>query len=234
MKKIIIFILAISACLLAISYHKTVQADLEHQLIAAAYAGDLITVKDLLDQGVYPYHAFYVNDAARHYQNMDFNVLQAAASSGNEKLISYLIEKKFDLDQTNQHNWTALFVAIRDGHAESAARLIQAGANLNIPTDTGATPLIMLMLADFPSEQERYLLAEYLLKREADPNLQTQWKTDAIFYAVTELKDLSMVKLLVSYKANVCQLYEGKKLTELAHKALRPFLQKTYQAQCKK
>ncbi len=233
MKKQLIIGLCILVGLLAISYHKAKQQEQAKNLITAAYEGDIIAVKDLLAQGASSSAILYFNDKARHYENMDFNLLQAAASSGNEKLISYLLEKPDHLNQVNHLNWTALYVAIRDGHSETAARLIQAGAQVNVQTDTGATALLMAMLADFPTEQERYMLTEYLLKRNADPNLQTQWGTDALFYAVTERKDKNLIELLIRHQADVCRQYDKKFLPDLADKSLHSFLQNIYKKQCK-
>ena len=232
MKKLIIFLLIIVVSILAISYQKAYQAQLGEDLITAAYEGDLIGVKNLLEEKAPLNYVLYFDDPARHYENMDFDPLQAAASSGNEKLISYLINKRLNVNIENSHQWTPLFIAVRDGHAESAARLVRAGANINHLTDTKATALIMALLADFKVEKERETLIEYLLKRGANPNLQTQWKTDALYYAVTELKNPTIVQLLLKYKANVCRTYDGKTVPEIAPAPFRTLLQKTYQQDC--
>ncbi len=125
-------------------------------------------------------------------------------------------------------------MAVRDGHTEAAARLVQAGADPNAQTDSGATPLIMATLAEFPTEKERLSLLEYLLKRGADPNLSTRFHTDALFYAVTELTNPQAVALLLQYGADPCRRYKGKTLPGIAGKTLLPALKKAYKEQCAK
>ncbi len=232
MKKMIVFFLLITVSVLAVSYHKAQQAQWAEDLIIAAYEGDLIGVKNLLEEGAPLNYVLYFNDPARHYENMDFDPLQAASSSGNEKLISYLINQRLDVNIENSRRWTPLFIAVRDGHAESAARLVRAGADINHLTDTKATALIMAILADFKIEKDRETLIKYLLKRGANPNLQTQWKTDALYYAVTELKNPTIVQLLLNYKANVCQTYEGKSAPEIAPAPIYDLLQDVYLKNC--
>ena len=75
---------------------------------------------------------------------------------------------------------------------------------------------------------------EYMLKKGADTNLQTKFNTDALFYAVTELKNIDGVKLLLEYKADVCRLYDGKEIFTLAEdKKIRSLVKEAYQKNCK-
>ncbi len=199
-------------------YRQGEEAQKAETLIWAAYDGDLTGVKNALEDGASLNWLMYISDPDRHYQAAEFTPLLAAASGGDKKVLLYLIKQGQNPSQTNIQGWTPLFVAVRDGHAESAAQLVHAGADPNIQTDTGTTALLLAVISDFPTEKERLSLLEYLLKRGADPNLSTIWNTDALFYAVTEKKDLSIVKLLLDYKAVPCRKYSGETLLELVAK----------------
>lgn len=234
MKKALLILLVFTAAGFALWYGQGIREEKAETLLWAAYDGDLTGVKNALEDGAETDRLLYITDPLRHYKDAEFSVLLAAASGGNEKLVSYLIQQGQKPAWANSQGWTPLFVAVRDGHAEAAARLMQAGADPNAQTDTGATPLIMTTLAEFPTEKERLSLLEYLLKRGADPNLTTRFHTDALFYAATELKNPQAVDLLLQYGADPCRRYEGKTLPGIAGKTLRPALKKAYKKQCTK
>ncbi len=216
MKKIGILLVAFAAIVCCIYYQQALQAQRAEELIWAAYDGDLIGVKNALENGSPLHYVMYISDPARHYQSAEFTPLLAAASGGNAEVIAYLIKQGQNPAQRNIQGWTPLFVAIRDGHAQTAIQLLQAGVDPNVQTDTGASPLLLAVVSDFPSEEQRLSLLEYLLKREADPNLYTRWQTDPLYYAVTENKNPAVVQTLLKYKANPCRVYQGKTLPDLA------------------
>jgi ankyrin repeat protein len=60
---------------------------------------------------------------------------------------------------------TALVMAAREGDLESAKALVEAGADVNLTTEYGWTPLLTAV------NNRNYKLAAYLLERGADPNL---------------------------------------------------------------
>ena len=234
MKRTLILLLSFVVLGLFVSYYQATKTNQAEALIMAAYNGDLTAVKNALEQGAPTEHTLSITDNARHYQNALFSLPLAAASGGNEKILQYLIKNKINLHVANDKNWTPLFVAVRDGHGEFAAQLIENGADINAQTDTGTTALTLAFLADFPNEKQRLSLLEYMLKKGADPNLQTQLNTDALFYAVTERKDLTGVELLLEYKADVCRSYNGQKIFTLTKdKKIRSLLKGAYQKQCK-
>lgn len=216
MKKTIILLLALFALGCFVWYTQGERQRKAEELIWAAYDGDLTAVKNALEDGAETGWALYINDPARHYQNAEFTPLLAAASGGNEKVLLHLIKQGEDVNEANARGWTPLFVAVRDGHAEAAAQLVHEGADANAQTDSGATPLVLAFVSDFTSEKQRLSLIEYLLKRGADPNLQTVLGTDALFYAVTELKNPAALDLLLAHGADVCREYDGKNILRLA------------------
>jgi uncharacterized protein len=60
---------------------------------------------------------------------------------------------------------TALVMAAREGDLESAQALVEAGADVNLTTEYGWTPLLTAV------NNRNYRLAAYLLERGADPNI---------------------------------------------------------------
>lgn len=213
-KKITICIIILLVCALAWSYRQQRQEQLAATLIADAYAGDLIAVKNDLEDGAPLDYTLLFEDEERQYAGADFTALHAAASGGNEDIINLFLDEGLSIDGQTPHGWTPLFVAVRDGRAEAAKLLVFRGANPNLPTDTGATPLIMAVTQKFPTEKQRLDLVTYLLKRGADPNLSTQNGLDALFFAASYQKNPELVALLLEYGADT-QTENYKKLLKL-------------------
>lgn len=239
MKKTVVALLTLCVLGCYLWYHQGERAAKAEELIWAAYDGDLTGVKNALEDGAEPDWALYVSDPQRHYHNAEFSSLLAAASGGNVKVLLHLIKQGQNVNASNEQGWTPLFIAVRDGHAEAAAQLVHAGADPNIQTDTGGTPLILAFVSDFSSEKQRLSLIEYLLKRGANPNLQTNFGTDALFYAVTELKDPKAAALLAAHGADLCRQYGGKDILQIASQnktsaKLIPALQKARAEKCSK
>lgn len=232
MRKTILILLTLLVLACAAWYAAGLRETKAEELIWAAYQGDMTGVKNALDDGAETDWWLPITDPERHYDQALFSTLMAAASSGNDKLIRYLLEHGHLANQQNDQNWTPLFIAVRDGRAEAAALLIRAGADINAQTDRGTTPLIMALLADFLTKEERFSLLNYMLKRGARPNLLTELHTDALFYAVTELQDEKIVQLLLEYQADVCRSYDGKTMLDLAPAPLHKILKPAYKKQC--
>ena len=185
---------------LTISYQQArVQARGE-ALIADAYYGKLDEVKDDLEDGADLNFTFLFSDSEREYTGVTFNVLHAAASSGNEDVINYLLEQHLDINAQTPTGWTPLFIAARDGRTEAAKLLIFREADVNLPTDLGATPLLMAVTQPYPTEEERLNLITYLLDNEADPNLATHQGLTPLYYAAVTHR-LDIVKILVENNA---------------------------------
>ncbi len=74
--------------------------------------------------------------------------LIAAAHLGHHEVIGALIAAGAPLDHVNNLGWTAVIesIVLGDGglnHRESLRRLLEAGANLNLPDRQGRTPLTL-------------------------------------------------------------------------------------------
>lgn len=196
MKKIIILLLFLGVLGLVISYQQArIQARGE-ALIADAYYGKLDEVKDDLENGADLNFTLFFSDSEREYDGVTFNALHAAASSGNEDVINYLLEQHLDINAQTPTGWTPLFVATRDGRTEAAKLLVFREADVNLPTDLGATPLLMAVTQPFPSEDEQLHLITYLLDNGADPNVATHQGLTPLYYAAVTHR-LEVVKMLV-------------------------------------
>lgn len=184
MKKIIILLAAAAALYCMVSFQIQEQKEKARALITDAYQGDFIAVKNDVETGVPLDLELYIQDPIRQYSGVWFNALHAAASGGNEDIILFLLEEKFDINaRTPDEGWTPLLVATRDGRAEAAKLLIYKGSDVNAQSNLGATALTFAVTQPFPSEEERLSLVTYLLNHEADPTLQDSFGHTPLYYA---------------------------------------------------
>lgn len=218
MKKILVAVTVLLVLWLACSYRTARQTALNESLVADAYYGNLISVKNGLEDGADIDFELYFHDEDRQYGGVFFNALHAAASSGNEDVINFLLDEGFNIDYPTPEGWTPLFIAARDGRAEAAKLLIFRGANLNAQTDRGATALLMAITQPFPSEKERLDLLTYMLKRGADAN-QTDVNGFSPLYYAAALKNADAAKLLLEYGAVISEDNLAKIQQLLSHQS---------------
>lgn len=202
MKKYLILFLFLVTLWLAITYHKNLIEDRGIKLVTHAYYGDLIEVKNIVEEGAPLDYQFAFEDPQREYTFQIFNALQAAASSGNEDVILFLLDQGLDINAVTPDNWTPLFIATRDGRAEAAKLLVFKGADLNMQTNLGTTALTMVVTQDYPSEKARLNLLEYMLKRGADANVEDIYHHTPLYYAQTK-GNQQVVDLLEKYGAHL-------------------------------
>jgi ankyrin repeat protein len=105
----------------------------------AAVANDVPMLKIALDGGGNP------KAVTSRY---DGTALIAAAHLGHAEIVKMLIAAKAPLDHVNNLKWTALIESIVLGnggsnHTETLRALVEAGAGVNIPDGSGATPLTL-------------------------------------------------------------------------------------------
>ncbi len=103
----------------------------------AAVANDVPMLKIALEGGGNPKAVTSIYDGT---------ALIAAAHLGHAEIVRTLIAAKAPLDHVNNLKWTALIelIVLGDGgnnHTETLRALVEAGANVNIPDGSGATPL---------------------------------------------------------------------------------------------
>lgn len=183
MKHFFIFLILCITLALATTYNRARTTELGEQLITDAYFGDLLAVKEDLEKGAPLGFEMLIEDENRNYHNRLFNLLHAAASSGNEDLILFALAQGFEINYPTPDGWTPLFIAVRDGQSEAAKLLIYREANVNAQTDLGATPLHMAATQPFSNEQERLNLISYLIEHGADTTLADFYGNTPLYYA---------------------------------------------------
>ena len=209
LKKFIILCILIGVSALGISYHTALIQERGENLVTDAYYGDLESVKDDVDDGAPLDFMFYFHDDEREYSAVSFNALHAAASSGNEDVINFLLNHGFDINAQTPDGWTPLFIAARDGNTEAAKLLVFRKEEMNIQTNLGATALLMAVTQPYPTEEERAQLVTYMLKRGADPDLAGENSFPPLYFAAL-MKKLPIVKILLDNNATVTpELYEN-------------------------
>lgn len=200
MKKYIILGLLLAVCYLTFSYRAHLIEERAAQFVAAAYYGNLVEVKNAVEKGAPLDYTLTFDDDEREYTLQTFNALQAAASSGNEDVIIFLLDQGMDIDEPTLQGWTPLFIAARDGQAEAAKLLIFKGAGLDAQTNLGSTALTMVVTQTYPSEKARLDLLEYMLKRGANPNVADSYQHTPLYYAQAKGNN-PVVQLLQAYGA---------------------------------
>ena len=106
--------------------------DKQEQLVRAAYAGHVETVKTLLNEGVNPNSA----------DGIDQTALFFAAKHGFTEVVKALLAGGAEVDKkASRKKRTALFMAAINGHYETAKVLIAAGGDINKLDDDSITPL---------------------------------------------------------------------------------------------
>ena len=104
--------------------------DKQEQLVRAAYAGNVETVKTLLNEGVNPNSA----------DGIDQTALFFAAKHGFAEVVKALLAGGAEVDKpAGRKKRTALFMAAINGHYEIAKALIVAGADINKLDDDSIT-----------------------------------------------------------------------------------------------
>lgn len=219
---------------LALSYRAVSKEEQGRILVANAYYGDILAVKEAVENGAPLDYEFYFSDAERQYKGVWFNALHAAASGGNEDVINFLLDQGFNINTSTPDGWTPLFIATRDGQAEAAKLLIYRGADLNTATDLGATPLLMVLTQSFASDKDQFDLLLYMLRRGANPN-QTDAKNFSPLAYTISINRPDLAEQLLEYEADPLHPsvqkaldylhtqadQDSKKITALLNKAVK-------------
>jgi len=121
----------------------------------------------------------------------------AAAKGEYSKVVSY-VKKGISIDAKNQARWTALGYACKYNYPDIVKFLIENGAAINEPVNTGSTPLAVALLAG------NFDIADYLIQKKADINKSDLMGMSPLMWAAKD-GNLKVVKYLVEHGANVNQ-----------------------------
>ena len=153
-----------------------------YPLITAVVAGDLTSVKSLLEQAV----------EKNTVTNWGRTALWYAAWDGNLEIMHLLLDYGADKEKTNKKpGKTPLYIASYKGHLPIVQLLLEQGADMEKADCYGNTPLIVASWKGH-IEVARYLLEQGVDRDKASSNGWTPLHT-AAFHGHLELSKLLMV-----------------------------------------
>lgn len=122
--------------------------------------------------------------------------LKLAISLEAENIVTLLIDKGCSLAEIDSYDPPILMGLIHDGKHGMAKVLIESGANPNLGTEEGFTPLYAAVL------KKNIDLASLLISKGADVNAVTSDNT-TIFDAALDLEDVNFLNKLVKLGCNI-------------------------------
>lgn len=168
----------------------TPNQDGETALMQAIKTGELPAVQLLINAGA------NVN-AKETFHNQTALMWAAAASKNADEMVKLLVSKGADVKPRALYSdWesqitsepraqyrpvgglTALLYAARNGCYDCIDALIGAGADVNLPTPEGVTPLMLAL------DNDHNEVAKLLLDRGANPNVWDWWGRTALYIAI--------------------------------------------------
>ena len=120
-----------------------------------------------------------------------------SSEEGNIEIVRELLnESVVDVNGKGINEWTALHLAVVNGHLNVATLLVSKGAILDARTRDRLTPLHLA------SSKGGLEMVNVLLVAGADPNLEDQGGNTAM-HCAAEVGRINIVKLLISYGARI-------------------------------
>jgi len=142
---------ALILCLIILSVTSSIYA--KSEIIDAAEAGDIVTVKEMLAKDP---NLIYEKDS------LDDTILHCAVDSDSKELVEFLLNKGIDINNTGGLGMTPLYLAIDHGFYDIAELLINKGANINFKDEDGFSCINRAAFRGF------YDIAKLLLSKGAD------------------------------------------------------------------
>ncbi len=171
--------------------------DGETPLMLAIKTGEMPVVDLLVKAGA------NVN-ARESFHNQTALMWAATAPKNGGEMVKLLLSKDADVRPRSLYNdwddqftseprslyrptggFTALLYAARDGCYDCVVAILGAGADVNLPTPEGITPLMLAI------DNEHNDVAKLLMDRGADPNVWDWWGRTALYIAVDRKADTS-------------------------------------------
>jgi ankyrin len=138
-------------------------------------------------------------------------LLHMALDMQHKELFKFLIDQEYiDLNAREKNQWTPLNTALGTKNVKAAQRLIERGADVNIPNDKQVYPIHQAILLDSSA------LLEQLLENSAEVNVQTFNKMTPLDFALRE-KKWKLAKLLIEKGANKLKRAVGRSSWTLMH-----------------
>lgn len=167
----------------------TTKTLLSKLLPSAIRLRDFVLAGFLLDQGADP----EANSSDFFY----FSILQTAARHHNDDVVQFLIEHGANPNHTSKHGDTPLqYALVNPGGLSTAKLLVQAGANVNPPSDIYHMSPLMRAVANQDMEA-----VDFFIDAGADVNFLSSLYGSSLLVAV-QRGNLEMVDVLLKAGAN--------------------------------
>lgn len=169
-------------------------------LYVAALEGHLPVIKQLVGSGADVNGVTVTPDGDR------WTPLIIAAYVGNKDIVDFLVSHGADIDTKDNHGYTALSWAMKEGYSNTVRLLITRGADVNVSYVHKQGPhyfptLLLGAFITYVGEDADIPLL--LIKHGADINAKDARGATPLHHAVWELDHLPVVKLLLERGANI-------------------------------
>jgi ankyrin repeat protein len=134
--------------------------------------------------------------------NYGWTPIHTASNYGQFIVVQILLHHA-DVDVVDHGFWTPLHHALCRNHPKVARLLLEHGANVDVKTRNGRTPL--RLASEFSVNLE---VAQLLLERGADPSVRCNYGRDSLYMAILGGHQ-SLVQLLVKHGADPSTLDDG-------------------------
>lgn len=170
MNKLRLLIIVIAICLIsAAAYFALMPAQKPDTFIDAVTDNRYALVRSMISSGKVNFKE--TNKAGE-------TALIIATRLGYKEIFDDLLNiPEVDINAKDKGYLTSLHQSIRYFHPDLMEKLLNKGANINIQTGEGKTPLI------YAIEKNQQEVVKFLIKRGADITLKTKVDNDAMFYA---------------------------------------------------
>ncbi len=137
-------------------------------------------------------------------------ILHLAVERGCDELIEAIIKHGGNANERDGHDETALFKAAAENNLNSAEKLIEMSAEVNVSNKAGETPLHIAASKGFIG------MAEFLIKKGADPDLGSQNGLAAIHQAIKTQRNDIFEMLLKNKASTAVRTPDGLDLLQFA------------------
>ncbi|MBA3660341.1 MAG: ankyrin repeat domain-containing protein [Gammaproteobacteria bacterium] len=166
---------------------------------------------ELIELAITKYPLIQIGNADQYFGRDDQKqtLLMKAAQVGNEKAVSYLLNRKASVYYVDANKLTALQLAAKAQRWNVIRALLKKGSNPNVIDDTGMTPLMHAVKAG------QIDIVKMLLQHKANVYMKDKLGNTALFYAIGAEKNSAETSELL------CQ--RGVKYKSTAEIALQNF-----------